>query len=91
MEEKRFFIVKDNDNNLSIRWVHTFIRKDIEWDTMNTHLVVSMKNNFNSPTGPKDCLIENVDVKNFFATEKDAKIEILLRERFDTTKVVIKY
>jgi hypothetical protein len=91
MQEKRFFIIKNVNNNLSIRWVHTFIKKDIKWDTKNTHLVVSMKNNFNVPTSPEDCLIENIDVKDFFATEKDAKIEILLRERFDTPKVVVKY
>jgi hypothetical protein len=76
-EEKRFFI--DGDN---VRWVRSFIEKDIEWDYSTTHLVVSMKNNMNKPTSPSDVMVQSVNVKDMFDTLKNAQLEIIRRERF---------
>ena len=42
-----------------------------------------MNNNLNSLNSPRDCFIENISIKNFFKTLKEAQTEILIRERFE--------
>ena len=80
MENKRWFIADKNN----VRWVKCFITENLEWDNCFTHLVVSMNNNFNQATGVKDVMVESIDIKNFFATMKEAQMEIIRRERFNT-------
>ena len=81
MEEKRWFM---NDKN-EVRWVHTFIRKNIEYDNGMTHLVVSMPNNLNKAwinNKGGGCILEEISIKNFFPTKEACQIEIIRRERF---------
>ena len=80
---KRWFI---NDNK-AIRWTHTFVRKHIEYDNMVTHLVVSMGNDLNAAwinNRGEGCVLEEIDIKNFFLTKEDCQMEIIRRERFET-------
>lgn len=79
---KKWFI---NDKN-EVRWVHTFIRINIEYDNDITHLVVSMKNNLNEAwinNKGDGCILEEIKTKNFFSTKEDCQIEIIRRERFE--------
>lgn len=78
-EDKRFFIAKDNE----IRWIKVFITQNVEFDNHTEHIVVSMGNNLNAATSPKDCLIEGVDIKDCFGSVREAQLEIIIRERFD--------
>ncbi len=83
MDEKKWFITKDDDGKSKVRWAKLFIRKDIEWDCDKiTHLIVSMHNNLNAPSGTNDCKIESIQAKNFFRKREEAEIEIMRRERF---------
>jgi len=77
-EFNRFFIIKGK-----VRWVKKFIRMNVEFDYKTTHLVVSMDNSLNNPTGPNDCLIESINVKDFFNTKREAQLELIIRERFN--------
>jgi len=71
------------DDKGKVRWVHTFIEKNIEWDNCTTHLIVSMENNLNQPCRVNELKVESIDTENFFETEKETQMEILRRERFD--------
>ena len=75
---KKWCINKNNE----IRYVSTYVRENISYDYHTTHLVVTMNNSYDSPC-LKGCKLEEVDIKDFFETEKDCKIEILIRERFN--------
>lgn len=80
-KEKRWFISCNNE----IRWVHTFVRKNIKYDYNTTHLVVSMDNDLNDAwfNGKGDgCILEEINIKHFFDTKRDCEMEIIRRERF---------
>jgi len=79
--EKRWFV----NSKKEVRWVHTFVRKDIEYDNDITHLVVSMDNNLNPAwinNKGDGCVLEEESTKNFFPSERDCQMEIIRRERF---------
>ena len=73
-----WFINKEGE----IRWVCKFLDCDIQYDSIKTHLVVSMENSLNPPSKSR-CKIEEVETKNFFHSERDCQIEIIRRERFE--------
>ena len=75
----RWFITKDGKN---VHWVQSYIKKNIEYDNKINHCIVAMDNNFNSP-GKFGCRIEEINIKDFFSTEKEAQLEIIRRERFE--------
>lgn len=80
METRKFFITKEH----KVRFAHTFLRK-IDYDYHNAYLVVSMENNYNAPC-MSNCIIEEIDVKNFFTTKEECQFEIIRRERFEPKK-----
>jgi len=77
-EEKRWFITKDGK---SVNWVQSYIRKNISYDNGTNHCVVAMDNNCNYPDA-YGCRIEEVNIKDFFNSVKEAQMEIIRRERF---------
>lgn len=81
MEKEKLWFIAEGD---TVRWVKIFINKNISWDNGITHLVVSMNNNLNSAVRPSDVKVENVNIKNFFETKRDAQFEIIRRERFES-------
>lgn len=75
-KEKRWFLTENDD----IRWAHTFLKEE-DYEGMISYLVVSMDNNFNGVG--LSAKIEEIEAKRFFKTQREAQLEILIKERFN--------
>ena len=78
------YVIKkyDNKKEYITNYVVSVIKKNIEYDNETNHLVVTMENSYNEPD-ERGCTLEEININDFFETEKEAQTEILIRERFN--------
>lgn len=83
-EVKRWFIKLVN-GKYEVRYIVCIIRNNIEYDNQTNSLVVHMENSYNPPDSINSTL-EEVCIKDVFATKEVAQMEIIRRERFEPIK-----